>query len=164
MVISRIYLLLTASRIPGRKRTLPVLCRAATYGYNRALPLATVPNHAHMPDARIDDTPAQFQHISFYKFVHIAEPERCAEVLRELTAHVFGSILVACEGINGMLAGSSAALGDFEARLAGRLAFQQGIQRYGFQTQRMCNATFPSHESSHQTGNIAAWYRRRYRC
>jgi UPF0176 protein len=80
-----------------------------------------------MPDARIDDMPSQFQHISFYKFVHIAEPERCAEVLRELTTDVFGSILVACEGINGMLAGNSKALEDVEACLMEDMRFNNAF-------------------------------------
>ena len=70
-----------------------------------------------MPDADIDNAPPHLQHISFYKFVRIAEPELYAEILRELSSRVFGSILVACEGINGMLAGSSQALADFESRL-----------------------------------------------
>jgi UPF0176 protein len=53
-------------------------------------------------------------HIAFYKFVHIAEPEPVVERLRELTKDALGSILIANEGINGMLAGSAAQLDAFE--------------------------------------------------
>jgi UPF0176 protein len=54
-------------------------------------------------------------HIAFYKFAHLAEPEAVVERLRELTKDALGSILIASEGINGMLAGSSAQLDAFEA-------------------------------------------------
>ncbi|MDB5887293.1 MAG: hypothetical protein JWM03_165 [Rhodocyclales bacterium] len=58
-------------------------------------------------------------HISFYKFVGIAQPEHYANVLRELTANVLGSILVASEGINGMVAGTATAVDEFAAQLMG---------------------------------------------
>jgi UPF0176 protein len=54
------------------------------------------------------------QHIAFYKFVQIAQVEAVVERLRVLTQDVLGSILVASEGINGMLAGSSEQLDAFE--------------------------------------------------
>jgi UPF0176 protein len=54
-------------------------------------------------------------HIAFYKFAYVAEPERVVERLRELTSDLRGSILIAHEGINGMLAGSAAQLDGFEA-------------------------------------------------
>jgi UPF0176 protein len=53
-------------------------------------------------------------HIAFYKFAHITEPEAVVERLRELTKDALGSILIASEGINGMLAGSAAQLDAFE--------------------------------------------------
>ena len=49
-------------------------------------------------------------HVAFYKFVRIAEPEDAAKRLRELCEGLLGSILVAHEGVNGMLAGSGAQL------------------------------------------------------
>jgi UPF0176 protein len=54
-------------------------------------------------------------HIAFYKFTHLAEPAAVADRLRELTKNRIGSILIAHEGINGMLAGSGAELDAFEA-------------------------------------------------
>jgi UPF0176 protein len=63
-------------------------------------------------------------HLSFYKFVHLAQPEQCAEALRDITTKVCGSILVAYEGINGMVAGDAAALDDFTHRLASDERFE----------------------------------------
>jgi UPF0176 protein len=54
-------------------------------------------------------------HIAFYKFVHLPQPEPVAERLRVLTKDLLGSILIAHEGINGMLAGSHEQLDAFEA-------------------------------------------------
>ncbi|MDB5800342.1 MAG: hypothetical protein JWL63_1281 [Rhodocyclales bacterium] len=68
-----------------------------------------------MPDNTLHSPP--IEHISFYRFVSIAQPEECANVLRELTADLGGSILVACEGINGMVAGTAAALDAFQTGL-----------------------------------------------
>ncbi len=56
-------------------------------------------------------------HIAFYRFVRLVEPERTAAFLRELTAELRGAVLVASEGINGMLAGDVAALSRFERAL-----------------------------------------------
>lgn len=57
------------------------------------------------------------QHLSFYRFVALACPQATARVLRELTRHLTGSILVAPEGISGAVAGSPAELRLFEAAL-----------------------------------------------
>jgi UPF0176 protein len=56
-------------------------------------------------------------HIAFYKFTRVQEPEQVALRLRELTQALLGSILIAHEGINGMLAGSAEQLDAFEAAL-----------------------------------------------
>jgi UPF0176 protein len=61
-------------------------------------------------------TPALF-HIAFYRFVRIGDAPRIAAVLRELTHDLLGSILVAHEGLNGMLAGEADALDRFEHAL-----------------------------------------------
>ncbi len=65
------------------------------------------------------DTP--LLHTAFYKFVHLAQPDRVVELLRELTAQhgaaLTGSILIAPEGINGMLAGSAPVLDAIEHTL-----------------------------------------------
>lgn len=73
-------------------------------------------------------TPA-LVHTAFYKFVALTQPQDVVAVLRELTSNpalpVHGSILVATEGINGMLAGTPEVIDALEhallqdARLAG---------------------------------------------
>lgn len=57
-------------------------------------------------------------HIAFYQFVPLDAPEAVVERLRTLSAGLLGSILVAAEGINGVLAGSAAALDVFEEVIA----------------------------------------------
>ena len=56
-------------------------------------------------------------HIAFYKFVPLDDPDGVVAHLRLLTANMLGSILVASEGINGMLAGTSAQLDVFQHAL-----------------------------------------------
>lgn len=56
-------------------------------------------------------------HIAFYHFATLDDPDAIAAHLRSLTKHLLGSILVAPEGINGVLAGSAAALDAFERAL-----------------------------------------------
>ena len=63
----------------------------------------------------MDNTP--IFHIAFYRFAAIAAPEVLAASLRLLTGDLLGSILVASEGINGVLAGSAPALERFEQAL-----------------------------------------------
>jgi UPF0176 protein len=62
-------------------------------------------------------------HIAFYKFVRLADADAVAIRLRELTHDLLGSILVAEEGINGVLAGNAAALDTFEQALRNDLLF-----------------------------------------
>jgi UPF0176 protein len=57
---------------------------------------------------------ATVYHIAFYKFAYLSQPDAVVERLRTLTQELLGSILVAQEGINGMLAGSAAQLDAFE--------------------------------------------------
>lgn len=56
-------------------------------------------------------------HSAFYQFVQLDDPDHVVEVLRALVAPLTGSILVAEEGINGVLAGSASALHAFEQAL-----------------------------------------------
>jgi UPF0176 protein len=56
-------------------------------------------------------------HTAFFKFVPLADPDAIVACLRELTAPLLGSILVAGEGINGVLAGPTAAVEAFELAL-----------------------------------------------
>lgn len=56
-------------------------------------------------------------HIAFYKFAKLADADAVVTVCRELTHDLLGSILIADEGINGVLAGDAAALDSFEQAL-----------------------------------------------
>jgi UPF0176 protein len=56
-------------------------------------------------------------HSSFYKFVALDEPAAVAAGLRVLGHALLGSVLVAHEGVNGVLAGPAEALGAFEHAL-----------------------------------------------
>ena len=53
-------------------------------------------------------------HTAFYKFVRLGDVEAFATVFRELTAPLTGSILLAPEGVNGMVAGSPRQIDAFE--------------------------------------------------
>jgi UPF0176 protein len=53
-------------------------------------------------------------HIAFYKFVALADVDSVVTRLREITRELTGGIIVAEEGINGVIAGEVAALDQFE--------------------------------------------------
>ena len=57
-------------------------------------------------------------HSAFYKFVELADPDAIAGSLRDVARELTGSILVAGEGINGVVAGTSVVLDSFEAALS----------------------------------------------
>ena len=56
-------------------------------------------------------------HAAFYKFVPLDDPEAVSVFLRELTTNLLGSILVAHEGINGMVAGTATQIDAFQSAL-----------------------------------------------
>jgi UPF0176 protein len=62
-------------------------------------------------------------HTAFYRFVAIDDVPALIRRLRALAQNLTGTILVAAEGINGMLAGESALLDEFEAALVGDVRF-----------------------------------------
>jgi len=62
-------------------------------------------------------------HSAFYRFVELADPDEVARWLRKLSLNVLGSILVAPEGINGVLAGSAHDLDIFERAVLGDRRF-----------------------------------------
>jgi UPF0176 protein len=64
-----------------------------------------------------------FQHASFYRFVRIADAEQVAAWLRERARGLLGSILLAEEGINGMVAGAPDRVDAFAAELAAHPLF-----------------------------------------
>jgi UPF0176 protein len=63
-------------------------------------------------------TAARIVHLSFYRFVRIADTGQIARALRDLTQELLGTLLVAHEGINGTLAGAPQAVQRFEQALA----------------------------------------------
>jgi len=56
-------------------------------------------------------------HTAFYKFARVEDVDAAVEILRELTQGLKGSILVAGEGINGMLAAPESEIDAFEQTL-----------------------------------------------
>lgn len=73
-------------------------------------------------------SPTALLHTAFYKFTPLPQPEQIAADLRELVSRpllqgLTGSILVAAEGINGMLAGSADAIDRVEEALVQDPAF-----------------------------------------
>ena len=71
-------------------------------------------------------------HIAFYKFVTLDDPDGVIAHLRVLTKDLLGSILVATEGINGMLAGTETQLD----------AFQQALQHDPYFTGKFAGIAF----------------------
>ena len=62
-------------------------------------------------------------HAAFYKFVPLDDPEAVSVFLRELTTNLLGSILVAHEGINGMVAGTATQVDAFQSALLAHPSF-----------------------------------------
>ena len=62
-------------------------------------------------------------HAAFYKFVSLADPDAIAALLRDVSSDLTGSILVAGEGINGVVAGTASVLDAFAATLANDARF-----------------------------------------
>ncbi len=56
-------------------------------------------------------------HSSFYRFVALRDPDAIVECLRARANNLYGSILVASEGINGVVSGTREALNAFEHAL-----------------------------------------------
>jgi UPF0176 protein len=53
-------------------------------------------------------------HVAFYKFVALENPDEMVSRLRQLARPLLGSVLVASEGINGVLAGPGEVLDEFQ--------------------------------------------------
>jgi UPF0176 protein len=64
-------------------------------------------------------------HIAFYQFARVHDVDGLVAQLKTWTSGLLGSILVAAEGINGMLSGTAQQLDQFEAQLSDP-AFLQG--------------------------------------
>ncbi len=85
-------------------------------------------------------------HTAFYKFTPLPQPERVAEVLRELmaapNAGLAGSVLLAAEGINGMLAGSQADIERIEQALLHDARFEGAFAGMPFKRSACKTAPF----------------------
>lgn len=66
--------------------------------------------------------PAIF-HTAFYKFVPLDDPDGVIDFLKNITSDLLGSILVASEGINGMVAGTAAQVEKFQIVLRAHVFF-----------------------------------------
>jgi UPF0176 protein len=78
---------------------------------------ATIPAMNSSPSPSASDGAPPLLHTAFYKFVRLDDADTVVERLRELTQDLLGSILVAEEGINGVLAGNPAVVDMFEHAL-----------------------------------------------
>ena len=67
--------------------------------------------------------PAPLFHTAFYQFAPLEDVGAVIDALRALTTDLRGSVLVAPEGINGMVAGTAAQLDAFEAALLAMPSF-----------------------------------------
>ncbi len=65
-------------------------------------------------------------HIAFYKFVRLSDVDAIAQRVRALATecHLLGSVLLATEGINGVLAGDEANVDGFERAMHERVEFR----------------------------------------
>ncbi len=81
-------------------------------------------------------------HIAFYKFVVLDDTDGVVSQLRMLTINLLGSILVASEGINGMLAGSPSQLDDFQQALQSDAYFAGKFAGIAFKRSACVTAPF----------------------
>lgn len=64
------------------------------------------------------DAGTEIVHVAFYRFARVSDPHALREQLWRLTEGLLGSILVAHEGINGMLAGPPGRIAAFQRAIA----------------------------------------------
>lgn len=95
----------------------------------------------HSPAEKIPPNPA-IVHIAFYKFVALDDTDGVVAHLRLLTENLLGSILVASEGINGMLAGPPLQLDDFQQALQTDAYFAGKFEGIAFKRSACITAPF----------------------
>lgn len=81
-------------------------------------------------------------HSAFYRFTPVADPVATADALRALARELTGSIVLASEGINGTVAGTSDAIGDFEAALQSTTFLDGALQGMPFKHSACTTAPF----------------------
>jgi len=75
-------------------------------------------------------------HSAFYRFAPLRDPEAVAQTLRRHSQALLGSILVASEGINGVVAGRPAAVQDFETALKADPIYEAAFTGMAFKHSR----------------------------
>ncbi len=83
-----------------------------------------LPTH---PRTGAANAPPPLWHTAFYKFAPLRDPQDVAEALRGLASGLLGSVLVAPEGVNGMLSGSSEQLDAFAFALENDVRFDGAL-------------------------------------
>ena len=71
-------------------------------------------------------------HSAFYRFATVADPVATADAVRVLARDLTGSIVLANEGINGTVAGTSEAIAGFEAALQSPALVDGALQGMSF--------------------------------
>ena len=77
-------------------------------------------------------TPLAQLHSAFYRFTALADPHAAAATLRNVAQGLHGSIVLASEGINGVVAGVPAAVAAFETALQQPAVLGGALQGMGF--------------------------------
>jgi len=77
-------------------------------------------------------SPSSLLHSAFYRFAAIADPAAAADAVRALARNLTGSIVLANEGINGTVAGTSEAVAGFEAALQSPALLDGALQGMPF--------------------------------
>lgn len=81
-------------------------------------------------------------HSSFYRFVPLTDPSAVVSTLRERSAGVLGSIIVAAEGLSGVVAGTPAAVEAFEQMLLHDPVFGGALAGLSFKRSRCVTPPF----------------------
>lgn len=117
---------------------LPILLAFPTPGNTSFFSSATIPFMNQIESTAADG----LLHTAFYQFAQLDDADAVVTHLRELTRDLLGSILVANEGINGVLAGKVAAVETFEQALRHDPFFQGKFSGIAFKRSACHTAPF----------------------
>jgi UPF0176 protein len=81
-------------------------------------------------------------HSAFYRFTRLDDPAAVADALRTRSRDVLGSLVVATEGLSGVVAGPAVAVAAFEAALAGDPVFGGAFAGLHFKRSTCTTAPF----------------------
>jgi UPF0176 protein len=74
--------------------------------------------------------PNDLVHSAFYRFAPVSDVPSLVDLLRQATTELLGSILVAPEGVNGMVAGTPPAVESFENWLRDQAGFEKTVFKH----------------------------------